>query len=91
MFGSTIILSSQIVIRFFYSKSIMSFNTSLSPVKLKMQATSVGEVVIKGVFANRYLAMNRDGRLFGAVSDFSYCCFSFIIIMHQIRGVNQQL
>lgn len=39
-----------------------------SPVKLQLQATSVGEVVIKGVCANRYLAMNRDGRLFGAVS-----------------------
>lgn len=37
-------------------------------VKLQLQATSVGEVVIKGVCANRYLAMNRDGRLFGAVS-----------------------
>uniref|UniRef100_A0A3B4TVL6 Fibroblast growth factor n=1 Tax=Seriola dumerili TaxID=41447 RepID=A0A3B4TVL6_SERDU len=32
-------------------------------IKLQLQATSVGEVVIKGVFANRYLAMNRDGRL----------------------------
>lgn len=39
-----------------------------SSVKLQLQATSVGEVVIKGVCANRYLAMNRDGRLFGAVS-----------------------
>ncbi|XP_035621893.1 fibroblast growth factor 2-like isoform X2 [Oncorhynchus keta] len=34
--------------------------------KLQLQATSVGEVVIKGVSANRYLAMNADGRLFGA-------------------------
>lgn len=32
----------------------------------------MGEVVIKGVCANRYLAMNRDGRLFGAVSE-CYC------------------
>lgn len=39
-----------------------------SSVKLQLQATSVGEVVIKGVCANRYLAMNRDGRLFGTVS-----------------------
>ncbi|XP_043982406.1 fibroblast growth factor 2 [Gambusia affinis] len=35
-------------------------------IKLQLQATSVGEVIIKGVCANRYLAMNRDGRLFGA-------------------------
>ncbi|XP_031722783.1 fibroblast growth factor 2 [Anarrhichthys ocellatus] len=34
-------------------------------IKLQLQATSVGEVVVKGVCANRYLAMNRDGRLFG--------------------------
>ncbi len=40
-----------------------------SSVKLQLQATSVGEVVIKGVCANRYLAMNRDGRLFGAVRE----------------------
>lgn len=40
-----------------------------SSVKLQLQATSVGEVVIKGICANRYLAMNRDGRLFGAVSE----------------------
>ncbi len=32
----------------------------------------MGEVVIKGVCANRYLAMNRDGRLFGAVSELHY-------------------
>uniref|UniRef100_A0AAQ4RS85 Fibroblast growth factor n=1 Tax=Gasterosteus aculeatus aculeatus TaxID=481459 RepID=A0AAQ4RS85_GASAC len=38
-------------------------------IKLQIQATSVGEVVIKGVCANRYLAMNRDGRLFGVVSE----------------------
>ncbi|KAF7649111.1 hypothetical protein LDENG_00146640 [Lucifuga dentata] len=37
-------------------------------IKLQLQATSVGEVVIKGIYANRYLAMNRDGRLFGTVS-----------------------
>uniref|UniRef100_A0A8C5GF88 Fibroblast growth factor n=1 Tax=Gouania willdenowi TaxID=441366 RepID=A0A8C5GF88_GOUWI len=37
-------------------------------IKLQLQATSLGEVVIKGVCSNRYLAMNRDGRLFGAVT-----------------------
>ncbi|KAG9345558.1 hypothetical protein JZ751_008702 [Albula glossodonta] len=34
-------------------------------IRLQLQATSVGEVVIKGVSSNRYLAMNKDGRLFG--------------------------
>ena len=49
---------------------------SLPPVRLQLQATSVGEVVIKGLAANRYLAMNRDGRLFGAVSPESPCSSS---------------
>lgn len=44
----------------------------LFTVKLQLQATSAGEVVIKGVCANRYLAMNRDGRLFGAVSEWDF-------------------
>ncbi|RXN17853.1 fibroblast growth factor 2 [Labeo rohita] len=34
-------------------------------IRLQLQATAVGEVVIKGICANRYLAMNADGRLFG--------------------------
>lgn len=45
----------------------MKWTLLFSSVKLQLQATSVGEVVIKGVCANRYLAMNRDGRLFGTV------------------------
>lgn len=44
-------------------------------IKLQLQATSVGEVVIKGVCANRYLAMNRDGRLFGARRATDECYF----------------
>uniref|UniRef100_A0AAQ4Q1P3 Fibroblast growth factor n=1 Tax=Gasterosteus aculeatus aculeatus TaxID=481459 RepID=A0AAQ4Q1P3_GASAC len=44
-------------------------------VKLQIQATSVGEVVIKGVCANRYLAMNRDGRLFGVRRATDECYF----------------
>ncbi|XP_010898957.1 fibroblast growth factor 2 [Esox lucius] len=44
-------------------------------VKLQLQATSVGEVVIKGVSANRYLAMNGDGRLFGARRTTDECYF----------------
>ncbi|XP_064810930.1 fibroblast growth factor 2-like [Oncorhynchus masou masou] len=43
--------------------------------KLQLQATSVGEVVIKGVSANRYLAMNADGRLFGARRTTDECYF----------------
>lgn len=37
-------------------------------VKLQLQAESIGVVSIKGISANRYLAMNEDGRLFGTVS-----------------------
>ncbi|XP_061832850.1 fibroblast growth factor 2 [Nerophis lumbriciformis] len=44
-------------------------------IMLQLQATSVGEVVIKGVRANRYLAMNRDGRLFGARRATEECYF----------------
>ncbi|XP_020358109.1 fibroblast growth factor 2 isoform X2 [Oncorhynchus kisutch] len=44
-------------------------------VKLQLQATSVGEVVIKGVSANRYLAMNGDGRLFGTRRTTDECYF----------------
>lgn len=56
-----------------YSAHFIPINFCLfSSVKLQLQATSVGEVVIKGICANRYLAMNRDGRLFGAVSERDY-------------------
>ncbi|MBN3281686.1 FGF2 factor, partial [Polyodon spathula] len=34
-------------------------------IKLQLQAESIGVVSIKGISANRYLAMNEDGRLFG--------------------------
>uniref|UniRef100_A0A8C4ZEA7 Fibroblast growth factor n=1 Tax=Gadus morhua TaxID=8049 RepID=A0A8C4ZEA7_GADMO len=44
-------------------------------IRLQLQATSVGEVVIKGLAANRYLAMNRDGRLFGARRATDECYF----------------
>lgn len=47
--------------------TLINWTLVFSSVKLQLQATSVGEVVIKGVCANRYLAMNRDGRLFGTV------------------------
>ncbi|XP_062380431.1 fibroblast growth factor 2 [Sardina pilchardus] len=44
-------------------------------IKLQLQATTVGEVVIKGTCANRYLAMNGDGRLFGARRPTDECYF----------------
>ncbi|KAJ8372106.1 hypothetical protein AAFF_G00294700 [Aldrovandia affinis] len=44
-------------------------------VKLQLQATSVGEVVIKGLSSNRYLAMNKDGRLFGVRRVTDECYF----------------
>ncbi|KAJ8336329.1 hypothetical protein SKAU_G00396720 [Synaphobranchus kaupii] len=43
--------------------------------KLQIQATAVGEVVIKGVSANRYLAMSADGRLFGTRRVTDECYF----------------
>ncbi|KAI1888230.1 hypothetical protein AGOR_G00182890 [Albula goreensis] len=44
-------------------------------IRLQLQATSVGEVVIKGVSSNRYLAMNKDGRLFGVRRVTDECYF----------------
>ncbi|XP_078809920.1 fibroblast growth factor 2 [Oryzias latipes] len=44
-------------------------------VKLRLQATSAGEVVIKGVCSNRYLAMHGDGRLFGVRQATEECYF----------------
>lgn len=44
-------------------------------IKLQLQATSVGEVVIKGLYTNRYLAMSRDGRLFGVRRVTEECVF----------------
>ncbi|XP_072112231.1 fibroblast growth factor 2 isoform X4 [Mobula birostris] len=36
-------------------------------IKLQLQAESIGVISIKGICANRYLAMNEDGRLYGSV------------------------
>uniref|UniRef100_A0A8C1X5L3 Fibroblast growth factor n=1 Tax=Cyprinus carpio TaxID=7962 RepID=A0A8C1X5L3_CYPCA len=44
-------------------------------VRLQLQATAVGEVVIKGICANRYLAMNADGRLIGTRRTTDECYF----------------
>ncbi|XP_069781321.1 fibroblast growth factor 2 isoform X2 [Narcine bancroftii] len=35
-------------------------------IKLQLQAESIGVVSIKGICANRYLAMNEAGRLYGS-------------------------
>ncbi|XP_072112232.1 fibroblast growth factor 2 isoform X5 [Mobula birostris] len=35
-------------------------------IKLQLQAESIGVISIKGICANRYLAMNEDGRLYGS-------------------------
>lgn len=35
---------------------------------LRLKAVSVGVVVIKGETTGRYLAMNKNGRLYGSVS-----------------------
>lgn len=51
----------------------------LLTVKLQLQAEERGVVSIKGVCANRYLAMKEDGRLLASVSSpflgFSFICF----------------
>ncbi|XP_016349577.1 fibroblast growth factor 2 [Sinocyclocheilus anshuiensis] len=44
-------------------------------IRLQLQATAVGEVVIKGICANRYLAMNSDGRLIGTRRTTDECYF----------------
>ncbi|XP_041120809.1 fibroblast growth factor 2 [Polyodon spathula] len=44
-------------------------------IKLQLQAESIGVVSIKGISANRYLAMNEDGRLFGTKCATDECFF----------------
>ncbi|XP_061102261.1 fibroblast growth factor 2-like [Conger conger] len=43
--------------------------------KLQIQATAVGEVVIKGVSSSQYLAMSADGRLFAKKRATEECYF----------------
>lgn len=45
-------------------------------VKLQLQAEERGVVSIKGVCANRYLAMKEDGRLLASVSN-AFCIYIF--------------
>ncbi|KAK3520355.1 hypothetical protein QTP70_023827, partial [Hemibagrus guttatus] len=45
-------------------------------IRLQLQATAVGEVVIKGISANRYLAMSSEGRLFGTRRATDECYFN---------------
>ncbi|KAI1903040.1 hypothetical protein AGOR_G00023100 [Albula goreensis] len=42
---------------------------------LDVRAVSVGVVVIEGVEAGRYLAMDKDGRLYGSTTLNEECCF----------------
>ncbi|XP_046721936.1 fibroblast growth factor 2 isoform X1 [Silurus meridionalis] len=44
-------------------------------VRLQLQATAVGEVVIKGISTNRFLAMSSEGRLFGTKRATDECYF----------------
>lgn len=60
---------------FFYDATRVIFSPLLI-VKLQLQAEERGVVSIKGVCANRYLAMKEDGRLLASVSNvFSFCTF----------------
>uniref|UniRef100_A0A4W3HW11 Fibroblast growth factor n=1 Tax=Callorhinchus milii TaxID=7868 RepID=A0A4W3HW11_CALMI len=44
-------------------------------IKLQLQAETVGVISIKGVCANRYLAMNEDGKLYGSKQTTDECFF----------------
>ncbi|XP_069781323.1 fibroblast growth factor 2 isoform X3 [Narcine bancroftii] len=44
-------------------------------IKLQLQAESIGVVSIKGICANRYLAMNEAGRLYGSKLATDECFF----------------
>ncbi|XP_072898934.1 fibroblast growth factor 2 [Hemitrygon akajei] len=44
-------------------------------IKLQLQAESIGVISIKGICANRYLAMNEDGRLYGSRLPTDDCFF----------------
>ncbi|XP_072112229.1 fibroblast growth factor 2 isoform X2 [Mobula birostris] len=44
-------------------------------IKLQLQAESIGVISIKGICANRYLAMNEDGRLYGSRLPTDECFF----------------
>ncbi|TRY81381.1 hypothetical protein DNTS_000632, partial [Danionella cerebrum] len=46
-----------------------------STLRLQLQATAVGEVVIRGVSTGRFLAMNADGRLLGTKRVTDECYF----------------
>lgn len=49
-------------------------------VKLQLQAEERGVVSIKGVCANRYLAMKEDGRLLASVSTTLFVVFFFFFV-----------
>jgi len=47
---------------------------------LRMKAVSVGVVVIKGEMTGSYLAMNKNGRLYGSVGFHNLTSFSHLIL-----------
>ena len=65
---------------FFYDATKVIFSPLLI-VKLQLQAEERGVVSIKGVCANRYLAMKEDGRLLASVSN-AFCFFFFFFLMN---------
>ena len=52
----------------------------LFTVKLQLQAEERGVVSIKGVCANRYLAMKEDGRLLASVSN-AFCIYIYFLYL----------
>ncbi|GCB69978.1 fibroblast growth factor 2 [Scyliorhinus torazame] len=44
-------------------------------IKLQLQAEAIGVISIKGICANRYLAMNEDGKLYGSKLPTDECFF----------------
>lgn len=54
-------------------------------VKLQLQAEERGVVSIKGVCANRYLAMKEDGRLLASVSDLSVFVVCFFVSVYAVN------
>lgn len=59
------------------------FFLSLLLVKLQLQAEERGVVSIKGVCANRYLAMKEDGRLLASVSTASVSV-AFLLLLFEL-------
>lgn len=59
----------------------------LLTVKLQLQAEERGVVSIKGVCANRYLAMKEDGRLLASVSNAFFFVVFFLLASNTNIGI----